>query len=522
MRAEVRGPFRVSDEAGTNRTPKGMRERALLAILLLSPGQRRSRAWLQDKLWSDRSPERASVSFRQALSHIRKALGPLARRLHADRSAVWIEPKVVVDPSPQGNDVVELLDDIDVPDAEFERWLRDLRQQHGIHSHASPAPRRPVALNRPLVIIREQAASSEPTERFTAQWLAQRIAGELTLVGEIDIRMASDTRLVQMDELGDVEIVIEALSADQQTYMLLRTLGRPHDRCVWTGRLHLPSVTSAMWASQEATQIINRAVGSVSDLLALSCGAGPFAAVQRAVRRIHDFDRFGLEAADRLLIGAQDGDLSGLAMAWRGFVRLTLALEFRSVTTGLRDEAVSFCDAAMARAVNHPVVLALSAQVKMKLCGDYDHGLYLARRATEAGDQNPYALNALSHAMAFRGERERGYAIADTARRAADGLSNSFSWDMQCCFSALGLGMIDTALEQALSSHRKMPVYRPALRYLVALYLLSGRCAEAEHFAERLRLLEPDFALRLLVEPDYPVETLRSLGLVEGLRPMLD
>ena len=88
MHMHLNGPFRVFDDLSREVTPRGIKERGLLALILLSPGQRRTRIWLQDKLWSDRSTAQGSGSLRQALSNVRKSLGPLAARLHSDRSSV--------------------------------------------------------------------------------------------------------------------------------------------------------------------------------------------------------------------------------------------------------------------------------------------------------------------------------------------------------------------------------------------------------------------------------------------------
>jgi len=123
--------------------------------------------------------------------------------------------------------------------------------------------------------------------------------------------------------------------------------------------------------------------------------------------------------------------------------------------------------------------------------------------------------------MFFRGEFQKGHDVAIVGRNTAEGMANSFSWDMQCSLSALSLGDTQMAFDNALSSHRKMPMYRPALRYLIALSLLRGRPADAQHYVTRLQRLEPDFAPQLLLLPGYPVETLRVLGMVEQLRPIL-
>ncbi len=521
MKAELHGPFRISDSAGSDRTPKGAKERGLLALLILSPGQRRTRAWLQDKLWSDRSADQASVSCRQALAKVRKALGPLADRLKSDRAAIWLDPQVPVALS-AGRGRGDLLDDLDVRDPEFTDWLRDLRQGEPA---APPAWTSSVPLSnaprRPVVHIRFLDQVDTERGQFLARSLAHRVSGELVLNGDVDVLTSDPAQTVTRGDPADSTVEIRTYVEEEAWFVLLRVLGPPNNRCVWTGRLRLPMRVSAIWDTPETTHLVNRAIGAVSDLIAISGRLTPFAALQRAVRRVYDFEQSGLGSADGLLRAAQDGELSGLALAWRGFVRLTAALEFRDNGSELRGEAAAFCDDALARASSHPVVLGLSAQVQMQMGGDMDFGLYLARRAAEASDQNPYALDALSQAMVFSGDFERGHQVAEWARQSAGGLHNSFSWDMQCCLSALSLGRLEEALLQAQSCHRKMPAYRPALRYLVALSLLAGRRPDADHYAARLRALEPDFTPHLLLSRTYPVETLRALGLVEGLRPIL-
>src|SRR5258708_13877155 len=75
LRIALIGAFRVLAPDGEDLTPRGRKARALLAILALTPTRRRSRAALQDKLWSDRGPEQGADSLRQTLTEIRWALG---------------------------------------------------------------------------------------------------------------------------------------------------------------------------------------------------------------------------------------------------------------------------------------------------------------------------------------------------------------------------------------------------------------------------------------------------------------
>src|SRR3954451_4729946 len=99
LRISVIGLFRVIAYNDEDLTPRGRKARALLAILALTPGRRRSRPALQDKLWSDRSPEQGAASLRQTLFEIRHAFGERYRDcLVADMRGVGLsEGRVTVD-----------------------------------------------------------------------------------------------------------------------------------------------------------------------------------------------------------------------------------------------------------------------------------------------------------------------------------------------------------------------------------------------------------------------------------------
>lgn len=127
---DLLGPLCLRDAAGTELTPRGRKSQGLLALLGLSPGLRRSRAWLQDKLWSDRAPVQASGSLRQCLTEIRTSLGQHVDCLRTDRGWVALDPArvhVIADRDRPGTDDVEFLEGLDIRDAEFEHWIRDQR-----------------------------------------------------------------------------------------------------------------------------------------------------------------------------------------------------------------------------------------------------------------------------------------------------------------------------------------------------------------------------------------------------------
>lgn len=106
---------------------------------------RRSRAWLQDKLWSDRATEQGAASLRQVLVEIRRALGAHRDALVADAGWIGFDPeRIVVKIVPSADDWAfsgeppEFAEGLDVPDAEFEDWIRDQRSAYADRLASGP------------------------------------------------------------------------------------------------------------------------------------------------------------------------------------------------------------------------------------------------------------------------------------------------------------------------------------------------------------------------------------------------
>lgn len=135
------GRFELLDPTGADHRPNSRKACGVLALLALSPGWRRSRRWLQEKLWSDRGGEQAAASLRQALRDIRRHLGAYRGILRSDRVAVALDAKLLdvsfqlpLRPGP-GHREAALFEDLDIADPQFQAWIRLQRRvvSEGIH-----------------------------------------------------------------------------------------------------------------------------------------------------------------------------------------------------------------------------------------------------------------------------------------------------------------------------------------------------------------------------------------------------
>jgi TolB-like protein len=129
------GPFYLQNAAGQDITPNTQKWCALLAMLATAPNGRRSRKWLQDRLWSESNEQNGSVSLRQALFQIRRKLGVHEALLSSDKSVVHLElSQLDIDVlnvdhlAVNGAEVPQFLEGLDVEDFEFEDWLREQRE----------------------------------------------------------------------------------------------------------------------------------------------------------------------------------------------------------------------------------------------------------------------------------------------------------------------------------------------------------------------------------------------------------
>ena len=75
--------------------------------------------------------------------------------------------------------------------------------------------------------------------------------------------------------------------------------------------------------------------------------------------------------------------------------------------------------------------------------------------------------------------------------------------------------------EMALAYHRKMPFGRHGLRYLTVLSFLADRPDDAMQHATKLRRLEPDFSLPVLLNDHYPLSNTRDVQMMDRLRHKL-
>ena len=523
MVISVRGRFAVRRADGLDLTPANRKERAILAMLALSPDRRQSRRWIESLLWSESPAEKASANLRRALANLRAAFPAGCDLLETSRNEVWLGETVRVDSAPRGINGGELLDLVDAPDPAFDDWLRDLRTADAA-TQAQTAPTSAGVFDSQnvgggtVIVIRANAATHDTPNKMYQAILTDILAARLEAEGANEVYAGvepDETRLNKAATIIHLELV--SMVEGDEWIIHLRALADRERRFLWSGRLRLPCDSLRLTDGVDLPAFVSRALTQIQLRYHAfrSAGKSPLMVLQRAATMLYDGQRVRIDQADADLSDLCSGDMAPVALAWRGFAQIARRLEF-GVQSGQFD-AEELVHDALSRQPGNALIAALASRVALDVTGDMDKAEYFATASLLSDDRNPYSLQAGARiALMHRRVREAA-AMARMARQAAEGLQHSFAWDFELCLTALAENDIPAALDAARTAHRNNPWHRASLRYLVATSLLAGETEEARRAAECLARIEPGFRLSDLQRSDYPVLTLRRFGLVEHL-----
>ncbi len=514
------GSVRLRGSVGEDLTPRSQKARGALALLGTAPDLRLNRARLQDLLWSDRGKQQGSDSLRQMLHELRGCMRDERRILVTGVGWVGLDPgKLRIDLTPvydAGGAATEFAADIDIPDPEFESWLRDMRLR------LTPEPAEPAPQPAPCWHGWSPALPGKTPQITAAEGYVVALdpvesdGGRAHVVGEMAVNEAA-ARACEMIPATLAEgtttartgtritTICHGSGADCVLMLVLRDLSSGTRG--WTRRFTI--------RDGDETATMRHAVAQIT--VALLDRARRTASPQWRGFPIWDvFSHSGdrLQAADRVLARFPAGRDIAVCLALRSYLRNTLIIErLTPDPLACADQADAFANQARALAPNNPVVLAV-ASLAASWRRDPVGALELARAACRADPDNEMACHALSQALSDMGRHLEALEAADRGARGALAELDPACWLMRRAAVQIGLGRLGDAENSAAAAYAFAADNRPSLRFLAALRYHRGDDAGAADALRRLRGIEPDFSLALMAQPDYPVVPLRMAGLL--------
>ncbi len=511
------GRFRVSSEEGQDLTPRSHKAQGLLAILLTSPEFRRPRAKLQDLLWSDREHAQGAASLRQELTGLRKALGPHSDILQTDRVFVWLDPsRVESDCDANGPTTSakvkdrEFLEGNSVKDQEFNDWLRDRRLEYeDMPELAAPVDLEPTRPERTKLYLSYGAASGT-----LAAYLANAISGGVKDWVPVEVLEGLPTDTNEAALLLETEEV--RFGDDAFVQVVLRDASKRET--LWRSAIDFDTAGKDN-ARRELTRLINESVDRTISSLAFDLeGLAPRNA-NAAIQAIEQmFSTHG--NAYEELAGVFEQEFAttghGVFLAWRAFLT-TYVVGGRQARDRkiLGEEAREYVRRALSCEPHNPLVLALCSHVNAFTLGDYESAFELADRSVRLQSANPLGWVFRGVALVNLGRLDEGRASIAKARETAGEAPYRYLIDCYSCISEVLSGDQQQAVRFGRTSLNYAPDFAPTLRYLLATHLQAGDMEAAERTLEQLKVLEPDFEIALLKEPDYPVPLMRTYSVLD-------
>ena len=501
------GPVRLLGPQGKDMTPRGQKARGVLALLGTAPDARMPRSRIQDRLWSESAPQQGANSLRQTLHELRQALGQDHRAALAQGPGwVGLDPQLVrIDLSPVLDAIgqpEEFAADLDIADPEFEDWLRDIRLHFEDQpSTLAPAPLMPAPPERLRLVVADLEGAA-PQAAVTAAMVVQEAVGRAC-----DLLPADVEHVARLPESGaglGLGGMYSAAGDKLMLLLMLRDLGTGSR--LWTQSYSLPVGAGAPVMRRTVASVI---IGLLDAAQAVS---GPVPTMP--LRDVFSHSRTRLLAADRQMAQSPVLGDSATGLSMRAHLRYTMIIERKTTDPRTRlDEADAFAAEAIRMAPGNPMALAVASNLH-SWRGDTGGALELARMACRISPDDELAHHALAQALMDAGRDRDAHAALLRASVGPLSILGPANLLLRRSAVQIRLGRFPEAERLAEAALAHAPDNCASLRFLAALRFYRGDDAGAAEALHRLRALEPDFTLELMSEPEYPVTTLRTMGLL--------
>jgi tetratricopeptide (TPR) repeat protein len=510
------GQVTVHASDGQDLTPRGKKTRGLIALLASSKDFKRSRVWIQDKLWSDRGPEQAAGSMRQAVADLRRALGPHKDALISHAGWVQFDPEQVslaTDENVRPDQ--EFCEDLDIRDPEFESWVRDVRQSK-VSGGVEARPEQPI-----LMIVSEGSDSDQ--SRNTLKFVRDDVVHSLLELGDYSIVDLDSQQIkrpstpapgvflrinsINVGEKQSVSISLETLSASWVLWQspIVECDTQSDDQAVWRLRS----------LSQTCVARIQHAIEEQAERMS----AGQFATclASRALRLLFSFSKSDLMQADALLRSAYEIHPKGVYLSWRAFLRNTAV--FEHLTDSFLeplDHHELHAQAIMDDPLNSYALLFAGQQSFVK-DNDPKLGQMLCDKALEINPSNPMGWAFKSNVLTLLGQDSLSIEAARRGRILSEGLPCRPSLLLHACIAETASGRYEQALMLGKYSQISKSNCQAVNRFMFVINHALERPEEAQKQLRRIRLREPDFKRADLLRSDYPTWTLQRMAIANSI-----
>ncbi|SHF57310.1 hypothetical protein SAMN05444339_10863 [Loktanella atrilutea] len=550
-RIALLGPFRLTDAAGRDRTPRSAHQQALLAVVALASDAGVARARLMDLFWGDKTPQLAAQSLRTALHGLRRGLDTLgAPLLEIDAHRVRLVPgAATVDlldlaagdgglPAHLRADPPDVLEGVNIPAEPFEEWLREQRQHwydriEALRDAPAPAvtavrPAAPPAFveDRPIVGLLEPVIHSRSYQAlFLGEALVDRIAfGLRDYVGARtydyrDLTTGPDHEAVTRSS-PSLYLRLRLYEADGALSIRILVLRHSAQELLWSVQGGPYRLDSASIDSAEILVLLGEAIERVAMTLARDAGSDPDGPltpfhVLTAMFQINHASlsdlRRGLQSSRALTQDPVYAALQAYLNTFRVGEHWTaqdapLAEETRALVAQVEDSQTG------------GIALALAGHATGYILHDHDHANALLDRAIRTAPHSAVCWDHMALHHIYNGRYADARRASQNALRIGEHSPIRFTLDLTRCMIATLEGDFGTASALGRRILTRRPNYGAALRYTSVSLAHLGDTVGAKDCIQRIRRMDPDFSVAWVNEDRMAVRDGQAKAiLTEGL-----
>lgn len=537
------GPFAIEADDGMDITPRGKRAKALIALLCTSNNASRTRAWIQEKLWSDRGTIQASASLRQELSELRKHFEASGIDfLTIDRDTVRINlASISIDIRNPTDDTTshEFLEGFDLGDPAFEDWLRDERQAWiaacerranglAVVAHTTnPTSGISLATARPSIgLVLDHPTDAAPTAIALGDMFLDVLARSFQsfdVVDLIDLRIRLAPPPPRDTPSGpDWILQAKVRPIGHAVCMSIHLMAIEDRRILWSQTRCIDAEAYCPGDPTGLGSLVNEVTFATLDQILKSQRPNNQArheAARLAIGALYQMFQLqdaDLDAAERMLVRAYELEPKSSYLGWLLFISTTRLGERRvGRSDPFHDQVRDYARRAIENDPFNPITLALTAHAYSFVFREYEYALDLADRAVSASPLLAIGRDMRALTLGYLGDVERGYQDALLARQLGGPPPYRYLIDTTCCILSTLSGRFEEGIRHGRRVLSQQPRYLPALRYTASCQGHLGLGNDAQLTLERLRREEPDFSVEVLRSPDYPIAGVLGASVIE-------
>lgn len=511
------GAFSVAHGDGTS-ISLGAKHQALLALLCTAESGVRTRAFLEQTLWSLAQPEQAKASLRTALSTLKRHLGPAAAVISANRERVILDLKHVS--FDDGEKDAEFMEGFELPyEASFARWLQQTRSELVQHAGQSvqtshregrlrPETLLPMIAVLPFVqvapgedasplgslISEELSRCLARSQAFTVtSYLASR-QFDLSRVRPADVSAVAGVKYLVS---GSVRANGQKMSAEIELHDAER------EQVIWSRHFDGPLSDLMVGESQALVQATLQIGQTLVGEAVRVAGFKPLSSLEghtllmAAISMMQEMtpDRFA--RAREILTVLMDRDPKHpLVLTWMGLWHVMRVQKGFSSDRRLDAKlADQFASSALASDPSFSLAHTLKGAIASHLLFHFDQAQSSYDLALKDNPNEALAILLKGATWAYQGRPIEAVQLTDAARRLTPLGPQKYYFDSISALANLSAQNYERAIELAEMSLQANAAYPASLRTKAIALQLSGRSGEAREVVQDLMSAAPQFNL---------------------------